>query len=80
MDLSTSVVVSYICIQSAIALCVALIAFKTIHNIFGNAEAPITKFKLFKLWGKTTWKMRNVYACLAVHIFDFTTDLLVIRN
>eukprot|EP01084_Bolivina_argentea_P100086 179794_1 len=55
-----------------------------------NYEAKITaklenklqkrgKIKGFwKLWAKTTWKMRGIYGHLAVHSFDILTDILVI--
>eukprot|EP01084_Bolivina_argentea_P290313 498633_1 len=31
-----------------------------------------------KLWAKTAWKMRGIYAGLAVHSFDVLTDILVL--
>ena len=36
--------------------------------------------KMFRLWIKTTWKMRSIYSAFAVHVFDFATDLLVITE
>eukprot|EP01084_Bolivina_argentea_P250011 418711_1 len=38
----------------------------------------MTKTGLVKLWFKVVWKMRSIYACFAVHVFDVLTDILVI--
>eukprot|EP01083_Nonionella_stella_P304126 1055422_1 len=38
----------------------------------------MSKMNFFKLWLKICWKMRSVYACFMVHIFDVLTDCLVL--
>ena len=72
----------YIATQAVVAI---VCSIASLHSI-GTKEQPSKELqemscsKMFRLWMKTTWKMRNIYSSFAVHVFDFTTDLLVITE
>ena len=65
---------SYIIVQSSICVVSSFVA------LFASKQNETNCWKVFRLWLKTMWKMRNVYSAFAVHIFDVMTDLLVIAQ
>ena len=79
-DASQAVIICYVCLQITLAFGVATVSTLTVLKIkkqHGQDIHPSTR-ALIKLWFETSWKMRNIYVSLLVHIFDFFTDLLVI--
>ena len=75
-----AVIVSYIALQVLITLTVILAGSYTVYHIWQEKCLSISKCRLAIIWGKALWKMRSIYSSLAVHIFDFITDLLVIHE
>eukprot|EP01083_Nonionella_stella_P090537 252902_1 len=58
---------------------IELSAEKDANRNNGKTDNIQKKNKTFcEMWVKTVWKMRGVYAGLAVHTFDVLTDILVI--
>ena len=70
------------CIQGTIMFAVSIVSGKAIHEleIVCKENDYCTCLEMFKLWAKTTYKMSGVYTCVVIHLFDFATDLLVIRE
>ena len=75
----------YVSIQATMTLAVGILASrvvwqttKHIQSFDRNDQIKFSTWNIIELWFKTTWQMRSIYGCLIVHIFDFTTDLLVI--
>ena len=75
----TIIVYIYIIIQSICTIAVSVVSLLTIRNQKQTNRDKST-IKLGKQWFKTTWKMRSIYGTLFVHVFDVTTDLLVINE
>ena len=80
MDLSETLIVVYACAYAVVTGTVAMLAFATIFHIKAEASTLLSNKKALYLWLLSTWKMRAVYTCSIVHIFDFITDLLVIHE
>ena len=88
MDLLNILIIVYVSIQCTIAVSVSLVALYTLSILLnnnmtdkdGSEYETVSKFAICKLWIKTSWKMRSIYSCVIIHIFDFTTDLLIIHE
>ena len=81
MDLSELLITTYVGLQVLLTIFVALSSFGTIYHVTrSNSAMSFSKKSIFKCWFKLTWKMRSIYICVLVHIFDMATDLLVIRE
>ena len=78
VDTSQLLIICYIVFQSTITLAVAIIAGRALAEFHSLKQQSYRK--LFTTWVKTTWKMRSIYTCVVIHVFDLTTDLLVIRE
>ena len=70
----------YSSLQVGITLAVMVWAGRSILEAWSINGKILTKWKLFKLWVKTVWKMRSVYSSVVVHTFDIITDLFVIAQ
>ena len=71
------------CIQGLITFTTAIFSSVTIFHILIESDDIVECFsccEIVKIWFKACWKMRSIYMCVVVHIFDFTTDLTVIRQ
>ena len=84
MDQTTILIICYSSLQAVLTLCVIGVASIVTKRVYIETQWMDTQgtnnYKLFEFWFSTIWKMRNVYVCLLVHIFDFITDLLVIHQ
>ena len=80
MDSSQIIIFLYVCIQGVIVSFVAILALQTITKVVNKCKIDVSNLEIFKLWLQTSWKMRNIYGCIVVHVFDFATDLLVVRS
>lgn len=82
MDLTEAAILSYACLQVLITTIGAVIAFRTIYQSVQKyaVAGSLSTASVINLWFLTTWKMRSIYMRLFIHIFDYFTDLLVIRE
>ena len=80
--------VYYILLQLGLALIVSIIGVNhvrmtmrkqsKIDNGKHSGRLQYSQKSFWKLWIRIAWKLRSIYGSFFVHIFDFTTDLLVI--
>lgn len=70
-DVSQILIYVYGSLQGCILLATSFVGTLETLEIFNKSIEKPTFKKFVKTWGKAVWKMRNVYASILVHIFDF---------
>ena len=72
----------YITIQTVFAVACSIASLYSIGSKNKQTQEiqDTSCTKMLRLWVKTTWKMKSIYSAFVVHVFDCTTDLLVITD
>ena len=81
MDLTLLFIVSYLSLQCILLVGVIIFSTVTIRKVLTTETHLRAKnHTVSRIWLKMIWKMRGIYSSLFVHLFDFFTDFLVLRE